>query len=341
MTKGLPSTTRTEGTPAGFGVRRGEQSLSAVAAQRPAHCRRWWTYQRERFPLLAHGPLIAAFSLSAVSYSFLLRGESGSPSPRVFLAAFITSFLFFLQLRIADEFKDFEEDSRFRPYRPVPRGLVTLWELGVIGALGACVQLGLALWVSPAMILLLLVVWAYLALMTREFFVRRWIKAHPFTYMWTHMLIIPLVDFYATAWDWLVVGSPAPPGLLWFLTVSFCNGVVLEIGRKIRAPSEEEEGVETYTVLWGQGNAVLAWLAALLLTAFCAWRAALAIQFAAPVVGLLAALLCLAVIAAWLFICQPVTRRARRLEYVSALWTLVMYLSLGVGALTAARLWAS
>ena len=44
-----------------------------------------------------------------------------------------TSPVFFLQLRIADEFKDFAEDSRFRPYRPVPRGLVTLTELGWVG----------------------------------------------------------------------------------------------------------------------------------------------------------------------------------------------------------------
>ena len=55
--------------------------------------------------------------------------------------AFATAFLFFLQLRIADEFKDFEEDSRYRPYRPVPRGLVRLRELGWLGAAAACLQL--------------------------------------------------------------------------------------------------------------------------------------------------------------------------------------------------------
>lgn len=88
---------------------------------------RWWVYQRERFPVFAHGALIAAFSASAVCYSALVRGAD-----RVALGslavAFGTAFLFFLQLRIADEFKDFAEDARFRPYRPVPRGLVTLRE---------------------------------------------------------------------------------------------------------------------------------------------------------------------------------------------------------------------
>jgi 4-hydroxybenzoate polyprenyltransferase len=35
-----------------------------------------------------------------------------------------------------------------------------------------------------------------------------------------------------------------PAGLFWFLAASFCNGVVIEIGRKIRAPAQEEEGVD-------------------------------------------------------------------------------------------------
>ena len=84
-------------------------------AARPSLFSRWWTYQRERFPVLAHGVLIAAFSSSAVSYSALLRGQR--PRMASIGMAFVTCFLFFLQLRIADEFKDFEEDSRWRPYR--------------------------------------------------------------------------------------------------------------------------------------------------------------------------------------------------------------------------------
>ena len=41
---------------------------------------RWWIYQRERFPIVGHGALIAAFSLSAVCYSMLRRGEAGYDS---------------------------------------------------------------------------------------------------------------------------------------------------------------------------------------------------------------------------------------------------------------------
>src|SRR5205814_2059908 len=149
------------------------------------------------------------------------------------------------QLRLADEFKDFEEDSRYRPYRPVPRGLVTLRELGVLWALTGLVQFGFALWLQPSLAPLLALVWVYLILMSKEFFVGEWLKAHPVPYLISHMVIIPLVDLYATACDWWTQDGSPPNGLFWFLIVSYFNGIVIEIGRKVRGPKEEEPGVNT------------------------------------------------------------------------------------------------
>ncbi len=290
---------------------------------------RWWIYQRERFPLAAHGPLIFAFSFSAVSFSALLRGHDGWPAGASLAVAFLTSLLFFLQLRIADEFKDFEEDSRFRPYRPVPRGLVRLPELGVIGALGALVQLLLAWWLHAPLLILLAVTWLYLALMSHEFFARDWLKARPITYLWTHMLIMPLVDLYATATDWLLHGQMPPAGLHWFLIVSFFNGIVIEIGRKLRAPADEERGVETYTVLWGRARAVATWLAALVLTGAFAVIAAQRIGWHWPMAALLGVPLAVAVWLGVTFVRAPVAGRGQRLELLSGVWTLVLYLGLG------------
>ncbi len=290
---------------------------------------KWWTYQRERFPVLAHGLLIAAFSFSGVSYSALLRGARTAPPAISCLVAFGTSFLFFLELRIADEFKDFEEDSRWRPYRPVPRGLVTLRELGWAGGIAGFLQLVLALLLRPRLAGLLLVTWTYLAFMSKEFFVRDWLKARPFTYLWTHMLIMPLIDFYATACDWLASGRSAPPGLFWFLIVSFFNGVVIEIGRKIRAPEDEEPGVQTYSVIWGRRNAVCAWLFALAITAASAGVAAAHIHFLAPVLCLLGLIVACAVINGTLFLRRPVAKAGKRFEAISGLWTLSLYLILG------------
>lgn len=291
---------------------------------------KWWTYQKERFPVIAHGVLILAFSLSAVCFSALLRGATGWPAFVSAAVAFVTSFTFFLQLRIADEFKDFEEDSKYRPYRPVPRGLVTLRELGWIWAATAALQLALALWLAPPLALWLLLAWSYLALMTREFFVREWLNRHPVPYLLSHMLIMPLVDFYATATDWVHAGGVVPGGLGWFLVASYANGVVIEIGRKLRAPEQEETGVKTYTVLWGRPVAITAWLVALAATLVSAYFAAQKIDFVRGVLWTLGPLALLAAGVAIVFVRSPRVKLAKLFEPLAGVWTIALYLSIGV-----------
>lgn len=294
---------------------------------------RWWVYQRERFPLFTQGPVIAAFSFSAVSFSSLLRHRVGPPPVGVVMVAVLTAFVFFLQLRVADEFKDAEDDARYRPYRPVPRGLVRLQELAAIALGGAVFQLLLAVWLDRALVGLLILVWVYLGVMSKEFFVRDWLKAHPFTYMWTHMMIIPLIDLYTSACDWLVAGAALPRGLGWFLAASYCNGMVVEIGRKIRAPDCEEPGVETYTAVWGRRTAVFAWLSALTAAGAFAVIASSLVGFAPPTLVLVVALLGGVTLASARFLQSPVPARAAFFEPASGIWTLLIYLSLGVGPL--------
>jgi len=290
--------------------------------------RRFWTYQQERFPILAHGPLILAFSLCAVCFSSLLRGAERFPAWPVIAVAFLSSFFSFLHLRLADEFKDFEEDSRYRAYRAVPRGVVTLRELGFLWVLTGILQLALALSLSIWLVPLLLLIWVYVGLMSHEFFCRSWLKTHPFTYMWTHMFIMPLIDFYATACDWMIASGRPPSGLYWFVLVSFLNGFIIEIGRKIRAPADEEIGVETYSVLWGRSGAVNAWLFAMALTGVSALIAVNKIGFLVPVAIVLGSLFTGSVFIALRFLRTP--RNGKAFEILSGIWTLSLYLFLGV-----------
>jgi len=301
----------------------------------PSLLQRAWIYQRERFPVLGHGPLILCFSLSAIAFSALLHDDAADflssgtwMGPAV--AAFVTCFLFFLQLRIADEFKDIEEDTRYRPYRPVPRGLVTLRALGFVFAGAALVQLLLALWLEPRLLVVLAIAWTYLALMSREFFAREWLVARPITYLWTHMLIMPLVDLYATACHWLAHDFPVSPGLKWFLVASFCNGVVIEIGRKLRAREDEEEGVPTYTRLWGIRRAPWIWFGMLAATGLAAILAAREIDFLVPVAGVVAITLAAAAMTIVPFIRDPRPGAGKKFELFAGLWTIALYLVLGI-----------
>ena len=224
--------------------------------------------------------------------------------------------------------------ARYRPYRPVPRGLVTLGELGIVAMASGVAQLLLALSLDRSLIWFLLLAWAYMALMSREFFAADWLKRRPLAYLVAHMMIVPLIDLYATACDWRVAGLSRPPdGLSWFLVVSFLNGVVVEIGRKTRVAEDEEPGVDTYSALWGMSGAAGAWLMAIGLTAVAAWRAADRIGTAAPMVALLAMLALTCVVAAWWLVRRPRPGSGRTVELMSGVWTLVMYLGLGAGPL--------
>jgi len=294
---------------------------------------RWYTYQKERFPLAGHGPLIAVFSASAVCFSCMLRAPGSAPRTASLVVAFVTCLLFFLQLRIADEFKDFEDDSRWRPYRAVPRGLVTLGQLRLLFILTAAIQAALALGYYPWLLVLLGITWTYLALMSVEFFARDWLKNRPILYMTSHMAIMPLVDLYATATDWLPVQSRPPAGLMWFLFASYFNGLVIEIGRKIRVPADEEEGVETYSALWGRPAAIAAWVGVMSTCGICAVLAARHVNFMAPVAAIAGAVILAAAAAGVMISRSTKPGKGKLAEIISGVWTLLLYTTLGIAPL--------
>lgn len=302
-----------------------------------------WEYQAERFPVFKHGALIAAFGASAVCLSALLRG--GTPNPWAIVVAVLVLFGFFFQLRVADEHKDNAEDTRFRPERPVPRGLVTLAELRGVAIGGGVAQIALTAWLDWRLLGLLLLVWAWMAVMTKEFFVPAWLKKRPLIYMISHMAIMPLIDLYATACDWLPAGASLSEGyrghagfglaLAAFLLLSLVNGSVIELARKCWAPESEREGVETYSKLWGPGRAGVA-VMSVVLAGFALSGFINARSEAGP--WMLGGLALMTAWTAWSaidFAGTPTTTRAKMLETSSGVFVLANYLLLGVAPLLA------
>lgn len=291
--------------------------------------RRFIEYQSERFPLLGNGLLIVVFTFSAISYSRVCRGAEGFIAPGLFALGAATAIYFFLLLRLFDEHKDAEEDARFRPYRPVPRGLITLAELRGIGyGLGAILLAANAL-VAPRLLSAIGLVIGYMLLMSREFFVRDWLKQHPIIYMLSHMVIMPGIDFYTTGLDWLHLGVDPASGLGWFLLVTFLNGMVIEVGRKIRAPEDEEVGVETYSALYGPKRATLLWIGIVAATYICALLASDHAGYGVTEIAVLTGILLLTLLPPLLFFRTPTSKRAKLIETTAGLWTIGMYLTLG------------
>ena len=291
---------------------------------------RLWQYQKERFPIAKHGILILSFSFCAVCLSSLLRQQYSWPNFSSAAVAFVCVFGFFLQLRIADEFKDHETDAKYRPERAVPRGLVSLTELKYLGYLTATIQLCLSYWLQPLLLILLFTVWLYMLLMNQEFFVADWLKKHPFTYLWSHMLIMPLIDLYATACDWLLYAKFPPDYLLYFLIISFFNGIIIEVGRKTWSPEQERQGVDSYSSNWGLKKSVAIWLVSMTSSGICATITAHKIGFLIATGGCLAIFKVLLMIFACSFVYSPTPQKAKWLEVFSGLWVMCLYLILGI-----------
>lgn len=337
--------------------------------------RRLRTYQAERFPLVVYVPLMGVAAFAAVSFSAAarIRGRSrpgigpvqdpltDGADPAFPWTAWaigtLTLLVFFFFLRVLDEHKDAPDDARYRPELPVPRGLVTLRELRATALVALAAAIALNALLEPALLVLMAVVLAWAGFMGREFFVPGWLRARPGWYLVSHMVVMPLIFFYATALDWLVAGAGPPPGTGAFLALAFFNGVVIEVGRKVRAPGEERAGVDSYTRAWGLGPATGLWLASVLAAATglllavrglaiptaasagdgippgaASWLAGAA-GVPAPALAAVVILAVLAAIPALLFLAGSARVRGRHLEAASALWVLGSY------ALVAALAW--
>jgi 4-hydroxybenzoate polyprenyltransferase len=310
---------------------------TAAPAVRGPLAARLWTYQRERFPLAVYLPLIGISAACAAMYSAAASGRPGLPPLPVLAVTTLTAIGFFFLLRVADEHKDADLDVRARPELPVPRGLVTLGELRRVGAVVALAAIAANALVEPRLLLLLAPAAAWAALMAREFFVPEWLRARPLAYLLSHMVVMPLLFAYLTAADWLGFNSAPPRSLGLFLAVAFLNGLLVEIGRKLRAPADERPGVETYTHTWGMRAATSAWLCVLALAIVVAYLAARPTG-AATVVAI--GLAIVAPLIAWpaaAFLRAPTTSRAKMIETVAGVWTLASYLLLGVAPILASR----
>ena len=237
-------------------------------------------YLNERFPLGKNSFFVFIFTLSGYIYTSLLYNSkimylfTNGVKIGIFqykvIALFIIIFMFFFQLRITDEFKDYEEDLKYRAYRPVQRGIISLKTLGKIGIVTVIIQIMLAHVIDPEIIYFMIFVWIYMFLMAKEFFIKKWLTKRILIYALSHVVImvfITLVIVEATQYivpknifDVFILQRYRHNidfALIPLFTLNYLNGIVLEIGRKTRRNDEEEHGVQTYSKLWGRKKAVV------------------------------------------------------------------------------------
>ena len=224
--------------------------------------------------LLYNSKIIKPILLKEISRASLLWDKEIDKVPIIWyklLPLFIIIFMFFFQLRITDEFKDYEEDLKYRSYRPVQRGIISLKTLRKIGIATVIVQIILAYVINPKLIYFMLLVWIYMFLMTKEFFIKNWLTERILIYALSHVVIMIFITLVILKGTGYILESHFLEslylsleryeknifiGLIPLFALNYLNGIVLEIGRKTRKANEEEYGVQTYSKLWGRKKAV-------------------------------------------------------------------------------------
>jgi 4-hydroxybenzoate polyprenyltransferase len=293
--------------------------------------RRLRAYLAERFPLLAYGILIVSYYSSNRFLALALTrpGEPMHYATSSLLGA-ATLLLFFFHLRVFDEHKDYAEDVVNHPGRVLSRGLVTLDQLRLLGAGAIGAQAALSAAAGPAAFVAWLAAFAFSLLMLREFFAGEWLRRRFLLYATLHMLVMPLLaamvfSFTTGRWPWQAPG--------WFWVYAFVGFFVTfnwEVSRKIRAPEEEREGIETYTKLFGTYGAAWAVLGIravdTLLVSLVGWHLGLPVWFYAALAALYA--VCLVGFIDYRFRTTPKT--ARRMEHYAGMYVIAFDLVLAV-----------
>ena len=164
--------------------------------------------------------------------------------------------------------------------------------------------------------------------MTAEFGVASWLKSHPIVYLVSHMAIMPLIDLLLTGVEWMP-GGGATSNLWLFLALSFVNGCVLEIGRKLWAPENEISGVETYSGLWGAHLAANVWIACTLASfvLLIAVGFVVGTLYVNMVIGLIGLTTCF--ISARKYISDPTVAAQKRMDTLAGLWVFLCYATAG------------
>lgn len=212
--------------------------------------RRLWTYQAERFPLIALIPTTAAVLYS----TWAIMADQGLSEPLWrFVTLGVAGISFLLHTRIIDELRDRDVDDLHHPDRPLQRGLVTERELTQVGYANGGIFVTLHSLLDPLSGLLSAGLLVYSLAARYEIGPLRWLKPRFYLYnvvMLAQMLLLQWVAYAALtqSLDW-------SSALWWHGWSIWALSAQIEIARKCLSPDQETDYRDSYSARLGSWGA--------------------------------------------------------------------------------------
>jgi acyl-CoA synthetase (AMP-forming)/AMP-acid ligase II/4-hydroxybenzoate polyprenyltransferase len=288
-----------------------------IDRRRGPHLRAWLA---ERFPPLQHGLLIASyFGANALLAQAALGRRPLGLGWREAAGALALLGLFFL-LRVIDEHKDFAADRWVHPGRVLSRGLVTLGQLRGLGTAALALVIGLSWSLGPEAAVGCLWVLGLTTLIARDFFLGRFLEAHPLLGALIHLAIMPLYSLFIFSAVSGRTPGEAPATVLLYAWVGYAVALAYELARKTRTPGEERPGLVTYSRRMGPYRPAWLALAAIATASLVSWRVGTQLGLGSWYHGLVMGLLALVTWAVLDYRWRPSPARAARLKDVAGLY---------------------
>lgn len=279
----------------------------------------------ERFPAVSvfSAYLIAAASLSWARYS---TGQTVEFYPADLWVGIVAT-LQFLLLRILDEHKDYEADLVAHPERVLQKGLVTLKQLKIIG-LGSCLlSLGLTLLLSTqwgVFLWALMMFWTFL--MTKEFFIEKFLRPKLFLYSFTHLMVLPFMALWMFSFAVEAPIATLPKAFVFFAFI-LANGLIYDVVRKMRGQDEVSDNEIMFTQIWGRKKVCFVVLGLVSLSAVF-FLILVSNTNHWVLTSVMAFGVFLSVASTYQFFKDPMKKKRKGVEGATALYSLIVYLGL-------------
>ena len=202
-----------------------------------------YKYQKKRFPLV----VLSFTTISVVLSSAIVISENVSRA--VIINSFLATLLYLFHIRIIDEIRDYNHDSKFHKNRPIQKGIITLKELKLANTFGMLIFFIIAFFYGKDTIALSFILLSYSFLALKDFFLNEKIRKKFFLYNSINiiqMLILQLFlySFFTNNFTFNII-------IILHLMFVFINFVIIEVMRKIKIPKKESIGKDTYSWHFG------------------------------------------------------------------------------------------
>jgi len=228
--------------------------------------KRFYIYQKERFPIA----ILTFTTLAVVLSSVAVISKNHMPISsylKEIVLAFIAGMIFMYHIRVLDERKDLNFDTKYHKDRPIQKGIISLKSLFILDFLLIIVLFAISIYSSFNAFIFLLISMIYSLIAGMDFFLGNKIRNKFFIYNLLCLFQLFFFQIHLYSLMTPIINFLDPLLYIHFVFV-IVNAGILEVGRKLKVKSNESLGKDTYSSQIGKRKSAIMFIVIIFLSFF-------------------------------------------------------------------------